>query len=183
MTTNEFLKILNDHPNLPLLFEYQAGSFTRMDYHITEIKNIQYDTVDCGGVQNKWQEVHVQLWENELPEPDHRVDTSKALDIFTVVEKVRSTWGDVEMKFEYGNARFHKAVLPIGNVTIHDKQIIVQLGQDQTCCKAKDRAVTEEEKAVACCAPAVAVSAEPKVDLSGLFADSKEVCTPGGGCC
>ena len=73
--------------------------------------------------------------------------------------------------------------MPVGDVAIHDKQIIVQLGQDHTCCKAKDRAVTEEEKAVACCAPAVTETTQPKVDLSGIFADSRDVCTPGGGCC
>ena len=182
MTTKEFLTILQNNPNQPLQFEYQQGSFVRMDYHITEIKNVNYDTVDCGGVRNQWQEVHIQLWENEMPEPHHQVTTTKALDIFEVVEKARATYGDVEMKFEYGNSRFHKAVLPVGGITVHQNQIIVQLGQDQTCCKAKDRAETEEEKAVACCAPAVEVVEKPKLDLSTMFAKG-DACTPGGGCC
>ena len=182
MTTKEFLSILQSNPNLPLQFEYQQGGFVRMDYHITEIKNVNYDTVDCGGVRNQWQEVHIQLWENKVPEPQHQVTTTKALDIFEVVEKARATFGDVEIKFEYGNAQFHKAVLPVGGVTVHPNQIIVQLGQDQTCCKAKDRAATEEEKAAACCAPAVEAVAEPKVNLAELFVKG-DSCTPGGGCC
>ena len=179
MTTNEFVNILESNANLPLLFEYKTGAFTRMDYHITEIKNVTFDTVDCGGVRNKWQEVHIQLWENQLPEPNHRVNTTKALDIFNVVEKVRATYGDVSIKFEYGNKDFHTAVLPVGNVAIHDNQIIVQLGVDQTSCKAQDRANTPEEKAAACCAPAVAETAtKPKMNLTQLILPTDNVCTP-----
>jgi len=184
MTTKEFLNILESNSDLPLLFEYKAGAFTRMDYHITEIKNVTFDTVDCGGVRNQWKEVHVQLWENQLPEPNHRVDTKKALDIFNVVEKVRATYGDVPMKFEYGNKAFHTAVLPVGNVTVHANQIIVQLGVDQTSCKAQDRAATPEEKAAACCAPAVTeTEARPKLNLTQLILPTDNACTLGGGCC
>ena len=133
-------------------------------------------------MRNQWQEVHIQLWENEVPEPHHQVTTTKALDIFEVVEKVRATYGEVEMKFEYGNAHFHKAVLPVSAIAVHDTQLIVKLGQDQTCCKAKDRAVSKEEKDAACCAPVVATVAEPKVNLAELFVKG-DACTPGGGCC
>lgn len=184
MTTSEFLKLLNNHPELPLFFEYKSGSFARADYHITEIKNVNFDTVDCGGVRNQWQEVHVQIWENVMPEPNHRVDTSKALKIFEVVHKVRETWGDVEMKFEYGNADFHTAVLPVGRVEVHGDKLIVKLGEGQTSCKAQDRAVTPEEKAVACCSPVVLVEEQvkPKMDLSNLVSSGNS-CTPGSGCC
>lgn len=94
MTTTEFLNVLEQHENLPLTFEYQKGLYVRMDYHLTEVKNVSFDTVDCGGIRNAWQEVHVQLWENEVPEPSHRVDTSKALKIFQVVDKVRPILAD-----------------------------------------------------------------------------------------
>jgi len=183
MTTKEFLNILETQPNLPLLFEYQKGAFARIDYHITEIKNVTFDTVDCGGVRNQWQEVHIQLWESELPDPVHRVNTTKALDIFKLVEKIRATYGDVSIKFEYGNKDFHTAILPVGNVQVLNNQILVQLGVDQTSCKAQDRAATAEEKAAACCAPVVETVAKPKLNLTQLMVPSENACTPGGGCC
>ena len=184
MTTREFLQLLENHSDLPLYFEYKPGAFARSDFHITEIKNVKYDTVDCGGVRNEWQEVHVQIWENEIPEPHHQVNTTKALDIFKVVNKVRETWGDVDMKFEYGNANFHTALLHVNQMQIHTDKVIVKLGTEQTCCKAKDRAETPEEKAVACCAPVVlADEAKPKVNLSDLIASGNNSCTPGSGCC
>lgn len=184
MTTNEFLNVLESNPELPLLFEYKAGAFARMDYHITEIKNVNFDTVDCGGVHNEWKEIQVQLWESEMPDPAHRVNTTKALDIFKVVNKVRETWGDVEMKFEYGNTNFHTSILPVGQIEIHQNKIIVKLGQTMTACKAQDRATTPEEKAAACCSPIVEMKevSKPKVNLSDLVT-SNNSCTPGSGCC
>ena len=57
---------------------------------------------------------------------------------------------------------------------------------EQTCCKAKDRAETEEEKAAACCSPVVVMESQqkPKFSLSSLIATKNEnACTPGSGCC
>jgi len=148
MTTKQFLDILEQNKETAISFEYESGSFARIDYHITEIKNVTFDSVDCGGVRNQWQEVHIQLWESKLPNPIHRVNTTKALDIFNVVNKVRETLGDVEIKFEYGNNRFHTAIQPIQSVSIDNEQVIVRLGKERTTCKANDRA---KGGAVSCC--------------------------------
>jgi hypothetical protein len=157
MKTSEFLSILAQNPGMPLHFEYQVGKFTRPDYHITEIKNVTYDTVDCGGAQNNWTEAIVQLWEDEMPDLNHSVNTNKALNIFEVVEKARATFKDVELKFEYGNTSFHTAVMGISAVEVTDR-VVVKLFAENTTCKAKDRASSKEDKDAACC-------------------------TPGGGCC
>lgn len=178
MKTSEFIQILKVNPEKSLFFEYQAGQYVRTDYHITEIKNVSYDTVDCGGIRNEWNEVHIQLWENEIPEPDHAVDTGKALKIFEVVQKVRPTFQDTEIKFEYGNSFFPTAVLAVHHIKEAGNSLIVQLTADQTTCKAKCRATTPEEKAAACCGPA----GHPKVRVS-LAAPEASACAPGSGCC
>ena len=87
------------------------------------------------------------------------------------------------MKFEYGNADFHAAILPISAIKVLENQVIVQLGIDQTSCKAKDRATTEEGKAAACCSPTVEVNKKSKINLSNLIAKDGNTCQPGGGCC
>lgn len=153
-TTHDFLNVLIENPNKTLVFEYEKGKFARKDYHLTEFKNVTYDTVDCGGVSNQWEEMHVQLWENETFEPNHTVNTTKALKIFEVVEKTRPTFKNVEVKFEYGNADFHTAVMGIDRIAVHADQIVVKLYSENTTCKAKDRAQNIEEKNAACCAPA-----------------------------
>jgi Family of unknown function (DUF6428) len=166
MKTQEFIQLLEQNPNLPLFFEYEKGAFTRSDYHITEIKNVSFDTVDCGGIQNQWQETHVQLWENESPEPHHSITTTKALQIFNVVNAVRPTFKEVTLKFEYGNPHFHTAILPVIDISVFNDKMIVQLMKDITTCKAKDRAATPEEKAGACCAPTA--TEKPKLKLAEL---------------
>ncbi len=152
MKTREFLSVLSQNPDLPLQFEYEEGKFARADYHITEIKNVSYDSVDCGGVRNQWTETIVQLWENETPEPNHSVNTNKALQIFLAVQKVRPFFREVEMKFEYGNSNFHTAIMKVKGVEVTDK-VTVKLLPENTTCKAKDRALTVEEKSKACCTP------------------------------
>lgn len=187
MTINEFVQLLDTHAELPLAFAYEPGSFVRADYHITEIKNVHFDTVDCGGVRNEWKEVHVQLWENATPQPNHRVNTTKAAKIFSAVNKVRETWGEIEMKIEYGNRRFHTGILPIQSVAVMDDQVIVYLGEEQTSCKAIDRANSPEEAALACCGPTekVATIAEPAFNIAELSVADADAgsCTPGSGCC
>jgi hypothetical protein len=177
MKTHEFISTLKTNPGKTLYFEYRSGAFVRSDYHITEIKNVSYDTVDCGGIQNTWQEVHIQLWENSLPEPEHEVNTTKALKIFEVVEKTRPTAQDVEIKFEYGNSSYPTAVLPVFEIVDAGNALIVKLTSDQTTCKAKDRATTPEEKAAACCGPVT----KPKLRISDL--NQQASCTPESGCC
>ena len=173
MKTKEFLEVLNAHKDLPVYFEYQPGNFVRTDYHLTEIKNVDFDTVDCGGVQNKWKEVHVQIWENEVPEPNHQLTGSKILSIFEVVNKVRTTLQDVEVFFEYQNQNFHKATLPVAAYEVKNDLLIIRLGEGFTTCKAKDRATTEEEKAQACCGSPVEVEVKEEANQ----------CAPGSGCC
>lgn len=182
MTTKEFIQQLQNNPELPLVFEYQSGAYARADFHITELKNVHYDTVDCGGVRNEWQEVHLQLWESQLPQPTHRVNTSKAVGIIEAVNSVRESWGDVELKIEYGNQHFHTAVLPIRQIDKMDNQLVVRLGQEYTTCKAIDRAGS----ALACCGPTEESTSVTNTNSGmqelAVAAPAKD-CTPGGGCC
>ncbi|GGZ12534.1 hypothetical protein GCM10007049_00280 [Echinicola pacifica] len=178
MKTKEFIDLLNSQSAKVLTFEYASGMEVRADFHITEIKNVDFNTVDCGGLANQWSETHVQLWENDTLEPEHQVNTDKALKIFEAVEKVRPTYKDTELYFEYSNPQFGLTILPVDQVQISDNRVLVVLGQSNTTCKAKDRASTDEEKAAACCgtpaAPAVAkVNVRPK----------NQSCAPNSGCC
>ncbi|MEX0685858.1 MAG: DUF6428 family protein [Balneolales bacterium] len=176
MKTSEFIELLETHKGLDLHFEYKPGRYIRPDYHITEIKNVNFDTVDCGGHQNQWQETHVQLWESEIHDSPNKVDTTKALKIFEVVNKVRPTYQDTEVMFEYGNSSFTTAILPVANVMVDDSKMTVQLVTNQTTCKAKDRAGSPEEANAACC------GTPSPVELQ-ILEDSSTHCTPGGGCC
>ncbi|MEZ7900328.1 MAG: DUF6428 family protein [Flavobacteriales bacterium] len=175
MKTKEFLTLLEENPNKNLRFEYHKGQFAREDFHLTEIKNVTYDTVDCGGMLNEWKETIVQIWENTTPDGNY-VDTTKALEIAMKVDAVRPIVKDTEVKFEYGNSLFHTAVLSVGEVEV-EEAVTIKLFTEATTCKAQDRATTPEEKAAACCPP------QPKIKVQITEIAGGETCAPGSGCC
>jgi len=162
MKTNEFLSILKEHPNKSLLFEYKPGQLVGANYHITEVKNITIDSVDCGAGTDFWKETIIQLWESpsEIDKRDYMV-SNKALSILNKVNSIKPMEKNVEVKFEYANADFHTAQLFVNDHEITENQLLFNLGVEKTDCKAKD----------ACGVPVEAGSQE---------ANS---CVPGGGCC
>ena len=162
MKTNEFLSLLQEHTTKSLLFEYKKGSIVGANYHITEVKNVTIDAVDCGAKTDFWKETIIQLWESptELDKRDF-MSADKALAILNRVDSIKPMERDVEVKFEYSNTNFHTAQLFVNTFEVNSDQLIIKLGVEQTDCKAKDE-----------CGVPVAI---------GQIEES--TCTPGGGCC
>ncbi|MDP5060980.1 MAG: DUF6428 family protein [Maribacter sp.] len=161
MKTNEFLSVLNENTTKSLVFEYAPGQLVGANYHITEVKNITIDSVDCGAGKDYWKETIIQLWESpaELGKRDYMI-ADKALSILNTVDKIKPMEKDVEVKFEYSNSVFHTAQLYVLSHQIKDDQILMHLGVEKTDCKAKET----------CSVPETAEVAEAS-------------CAPGGGCC
>ncbi|MBM1105566.1 hypothetical protein JQC67_05365 [Aurantibacter crassamenti] len=139
MKTQEFLSLLNEHPNKDLVFEYEKGKTVQPNYHITEVKNITIDSVDCGAGTDSWQETIIQLWESpsEIGKRDY-ISTSKALSILNKVDKLKPMQRNVEVKFEYSNANFHTAQLFVNDFEIDSEKLFFKLGVEKTDCKAKE---------------------------------------------
>lgn len=162
MKTNEFLSLLKENSNKNLLFEYRAGELVGANYHITEVKNITLDTVDCGAGTNFWKETIIQLWESpeEIGKRDY-MSAYKALAILNRVDKIKPMEKDVEVKFEYSNPDFHTAQLFVNAYQVAGENLVFKLGVEQTDCKAKET----------CGAPMEANAQE------------QASCDPGSGCC
>ncbi|WP_422082253.1 DUF6428 family protein [Ulvibacterium sp.] len=153
MKTQEFLGLLETHPTKSVLFEYAKGKTVAPNYHITEVKNIIVDSVDCGAGTDFWRETVVQLWES--PKEKNRTEymnAQKALDIFKRVNGMKRMQPDAEIRFEYSNPNFHTAQLFVDDVTVNGEHLLVRLAVEKTDCKAKIsvKANTGEE---ACCSP------------------------------
>ena len=162
MKTNEFLSLLKDNPTKSLLFEYIEGQTVGANYHITEVKNVTIDSVDCGSGTDYWKETIVQLWESpkETEKKEYMV-TSKALGILNKVDGIKPMGKDTEIKFEYSNPTFHTAQLFVNDHEVHQEQLIIKLGVEKTDCKAKETCGIPEE----------------------LSVQEEACCTPGSGCC
>ena len=162
MKTQEFLSLLESHKDKALLFEYAPEKFVGANYHITEVKHVKIDSVDCGSGTDAWNETIIQLWESpsEKGKRDY-MSTFKALGILKKVGQMKPYDMDAEIKFEYSNDTFHTAQLFLNDYSISEKQVILKLGVQQTDCKAKET----------CGVP------EP------AMAEAEGCCTPGSGCC
>jgi len=149
MTTQELLSILEKHQNKSLVFEYVPNKFVGANYHVTEVKHISVDSVDCGAKTDAWKETVIQLWESpkEIGKRDY-MKTHKALAILNRVGKMKPYILDAEVKFEYGNATFHTAQLFVNDYEIQANNLIINLGVEKTDCKAKTECCVPESAAI-----------------------------------
>lgn len=157
MNTSEFLELLETNKDKEIRFQYQPGKLVGANYHITEVKHVSIDSVDCGARTDSWKETVVQLWESP-EEKDKKTFMSafKALGIFKKVHQIKPMQLDTEIKFEYGNAQFHTAQLYVSGVALEKNALTVHLSPIKTDCKAKDVCGVEPVKEVpqeACCSP------------------------------
>lgn len=162
MKTHEFLSLLKENPNKNLLFEYKPGELVAANYHITEVKNVTIDSVDCGAGTDFWKETIIQLWESprEKGKRDY-MSAYKAFSILNKVDKLKPMEKDVEVKFEYSNPNFHTAQLFVNAHQVAGENLVFHLGVEKTDCKAKET----------CGVPVATV------------ADEVASCAPGSGCC
>lgn len=158
MKTSELLSLLKQHQEKSLLFEYSKGKFVGANYHITEVKNITVDSVDCGAGTDFWKETIIQLWESPKEKGKRDFMTvNKALSILNRVDGIKPMVKDAEVKFEYSNADFHTAQLFVDDHALENQSLILKLSVEKTNCKAQETCgVTpkaEEKEAAACCTP------------------------------
>lgn len=157
MQTGELLNVLNEHKGKELLFEYTPGHFIGANYHITEVKNVSVDSVDCGAQTDFWKETVIQLWESpkEVDKTEY-MTAYRALGILNKANRIKPLVHDTEVKFEYSNNNFHTAQLFVNDYVYNESKIIFKLATKKTDCKAKKTCGVEETTngaAVAQCAP------------------------------
>ena len=163
MKTQELFSVLENNKDKALLFEYAPNLLVGANYHITEVKHLSIDSVDCGSQTDSWNETIIQLWESpsELGKTEY-MTVFKALGILRKVGTMKPYQLTSEVKFEYGNARFHTAQLFVNDFEILNNKLILKLAVEKTDCKAK-----------ATCG----VLEEPHLS------EEEPCCTPSGNCC
>ena len=180
MKVIDFITVLEENKNKELLFSYAQDKLVGANYHLTEVKNVQFDTTDCGGKTNFWEETHLQLWESpsELGKREY-MTTDKILSILKRVEAIKPLKSSTDVKFEYGNQEFTTSVMPINDIEFRESNVLVSLFSETTQCKAND----------VCGISGVEIDTEspifdqrkPKAKLSELQEASS--CNPNSGCC
>lgn len=154
MKTNELIELLEKNSSKQLIFEYLSGAFTESDYHITEVKNISIEAINCGGGVETWNETVIQLWENPYStEIGTTMKTDKALQILELVQRQRPLNVEAEVRFEYGNKRFHTCIQSVKEIAQNSRALIVSLGEVKADCKDKEACGIEIPVSESKCAP------------------------------
>ena len=152
MTTQKFLDLLASNPQKELVFEYEANQFISAAYHITEIKNVHFESIDCGGNAHEAFQTIVQLWIS--PKDAHKkkcMIAEKALKIFNIVDGVKPMKRDTEIFFEYGDKDLRTSNYSVENVAITNEQVIIRMFVPKTACKPAQKVMEQGQKAVGCC--------------------------------
>jgi hypothetical protein len=147
MKTREFIERLRDSPGKQVVFVDENDTTIHGGYHLTELKAASFDTVDCGGQKNRWNETIVQLWVPENEESDEFMTADKFLSIYDRVGGMIGLGPEAEIRFEYGDENFPPSNYHVTRVTEVTDTIRVGLRPPQATCKARDR----REAGATCC--------------------------------
>jgi hypothetical protein len=154
MKTSEFISKLRAAPKNQLIFTDLDGHTVHTGYHLTELKAASFETVDCGGQTNRWQETIVQLWVPSHANGDY-MTAAKFLKIFEKVREMIPLNLDTEVRIEYGDENFFPSAYRVRSVTHNRDTTRVLVESPETTCKARDRRVAAREITDACCVPAM----------------------------
>lgn len=137
MNTQEFLELLEAHPSKELVFEYDTDTYVPKAYHITEVKNVSIESVDCGGRPDSYKQTVVQLWINDGEVKEKNMSAKKALSIFKIVDKITPMDRSTEIFFEWGHGDLRTSNYAVENVLDKDGKLVLQLFAPPTVCKPK----------------------------------------------
>jgi hypothetical protein len=140
ITIKEFLNTLRAvKSDQKIVFQLDKERLVAAGYHVTEVKAVIYNTMDCGGVADKWDETVVQLWNpSDEPERDD-MKVGKFLAIYDQVAEHAPVSDDSELRFEYGDDHRPAIAYHVERLESKGSLILVELRAPAVTCKARDR--------------------------------------------
>ena len=150
-TTASFLDTVRHAVMLPLEFRLNGQALVPTGYHVTEVKAVTIESMDCGGKANAWKETVVQLMDGT---PDEAragfMTTQKFLDIYDRVAARIPVHGEAEIRFEYGNVSSPAMQYHLESVIAEPERVVVNLQLPGVMCKATGSLSSAGQ----CCGPA-----------------------------
>ena len=146
--TTEFIDTIRSAGQRKLLFANAEGHQIHSGYHLTEIKAAVFQTVDCGGQTNNWNETIFQLWVPEDAE-DEYMSAEKFIRIFDRVRSLINLDLNADARVEYGDGNFFPSIYSVESISMAPETLTVLLVPPVTTCKARDRRAAAETNV--CC--------------------------------
>ena len=163
MDTQTFLAALKPYSERPLIFDL-GDVHIPGGYHVTEIKAVSTQAMDCGGQADAWRETVVQLWVPDRLEK-RSMNVGKFLEIYGRVTAHIHIEAEAELRVEYGALGAPAVSYLVGGVEVSEK-VVVRLEPPTVACKAAERSLSDSmnitvlNTSSSCCAPPAKNSAE-----------------------
>ncbi len=148
--TAPFLAALRDAPALPLEFRLDGEPLVPAGYHVTEVKAVSIESMDCGGQANAWRETVIQLMDG-TPDEARRgfMTTQKFLGIYDRVAARVPIQADSDVRVEYGNVTTPALQFHVHAVEVGSDSVTVDLRRPGVMCKASGASSSAGQ----CCGP------------------------------
>ncbi len=141
MKTLAFLQALRAHPALPVVFRH-GGDTVPSGYHLTEVKRVAYETMDCGAKTHRWSETQFEIWVpplNSFNPWRGYMPAGKILAIIESVERALPLTGDTDARIHTQLGAGAPSLWEIATAAPSGDQLVVSLTPDRTRCKAAER--------------------------------------------
>ncbi|WP_425145038.1 arsenic resistance N-acetyltransferase ArsN2 [Deinococcus sp.] len=165
-STRTVIGSLRAHPQRPLEFHLNAEGLIGPGYHVTEVKAVSIESMDCGGKANAWRETVIQLMDGSSEDAAGGfMTTRKFLAIYDRVTGKIPVRDEAEVRFEYGNAASPALQYHVAHLEVQPERLIVHLQTPGVQCKAGE----------AC--------GVPTGDRLSASSNADAGCAPASGCC
>lgn len=158
--TAAFLDAIRAVSPRPLEFRLYGETLVPAGYHVTEVKAVSIESMDCGGKANTWRETVIQLMDGSPAEAQQGfMTTQKFLSIYDRVVARVPVHAEAEVRFEYGNVTAPAMQFHVASVDVQPEQVVVDLRHPGVMCKASGASSSEGQ----CCGPAQPAQILPTV--------------------
>ncbi|UQN05643.1 DUF6428 family protein [Deinococcus sp. QL22] len=153
-STFAFLSDLRGTDQRPLEFHLHGVVLVPAGYHVTEVKAVTIEAMDCGGKAATWRETVIQVMDGSAEEARAGFMTNrKFLAIYERAAKQLSIRGAAEVRFEYGNSHTPALQYHVTHAEVQPGRILVHLQMPGVQCKAGEACGLPVATAEAGCAP------------------------------
>lgn len=174
LDTRSFLDLLAAQPDAALAFAHDDFGVPE-GFHLTEVKALAVEGMDCGGQADQWYETHFQLWHPGTPGGE-RLNAGKFLRIVDRVRSAVPLRAAAGARVEWGGAGRPAVAYLVRGAAHADGTLTVHLYDPQVNCKANARQPGR-------CGPQPATEQPARLQPLGMVVAAGESCAPGSGCC
>lgn len=147
-------------PAKPLRFTVAGQKLVPNDFHVTEIKKVSIESLDCGGGASAWEELVIQLWSPRGDDTPQPMTVEKFSKILAKAGALPLLDGE-HVRFEYAPLGQPAVQYALDSLNAAGDALEVELTPPYVACKPIERGQRSELSIIgeaACCAPSTSMA-------------------------